>query len=199
MPPAGGYEAVQYKVRGRLFFRWYRQGGSGEGRGRRNRRVREAIEEASQEAIEETIAGEQLRPGQKRGIPSIGPGPTAFEFHPNLKPPRHHDQTGNKLTSHPQRNLPTKGFRPATLLGIAGLIMGYGWYRVIKGIRERKYVFRFLHSHLSSANNAQRARPREDVGTHPSHSPPASRRRPRSRPSTSRRSSAREGVAGREL
>ncbi|KAK4442691.1 GRIM-19 [Podospora aff. communis PSN243] len=41
-----------------------------------------------------------------------------------------------------KRNLPTKGFKPATLLGIAGLIMGYGWYRVIKGIRERNELAR---------------------------------------------------------
>lgn len=41
-----------------------------------------------------------------------------------------------------QRNLPARGFRPATLLGIAGVFMLYGWYKVFHGIREQKYVLR---------------------------------------------------------
>lgn len=38
----------------------------------------------------------------------------------------------------PQRNLPARGFRPATLLGAAGAIMIYGWYKLTLGIREQK-------------------------------------------------------------
>jgi hypothetical protein len=40
-----------------------------------------------------------------------------------------------------QRNLPAKGFRPGVLLLGMGAIMGYGWYKLIVGIREAKYVF----------------------------------------------------------
>jgi hypothetical protein len=39
-----------------------------------------------------------------------------------------------------QRNLPAKGFRPGVLLLGMGAIMGYGWYKLIVGIREAKYV-----------------------------------------------------------
>lgn len=39
-----------------------------------------------------------------------------------------------------QRNLPARGFRPGTMLLGMGLVMGYGWYHLIKGIREAKYV-----------------------------------------------------------
>lgn len=39
-----------------------------------------------------------------------------------------------------QRNLPARGFRPATLLGAAGVVMIYGWYKLTLGIREQKYV-----------------------------------------------------------
>ncbi|KAK5659132.1 hypothetical protein OQA88_1222 [Cercophora sp. LCS_1] len=41
-----------------------------------------------------------------------------------------------------KRNLPARGFRPVTLLGIVGLITGYGWYRLVKGIRERNELAR---------------------------------------------------------
>ena len=36
-----------------------------------------------------------------------------------------------------KRNLPSRGYRPATLLVLAGVAMTYGWYRVIVGIREQ--------------------------------------------------------------
>lgn len=39
-----------------------------------------------------------------------------------------------------QRNLPAKGFRPGVLLLGMGAIMGYGWYKLVVGIREAKYV-----------------------------------------------------------
>jgi len=39
-----------------------------------------------------------------------------------------------------QRNLPAKGFRPGILLLGMGAIMGYGWYKLVGGIREAKYV-----------------------------------------------------------
>lgn len=39
-----------------------------------------------------------------------------------------------------QRNLPAKGFRPGILLLGMSAVMGYGWYKLIHGIREAKYV-----------------------------------------------------------
>lgn len=41
-----------------------------------------------------------------------------------------------------KRNLPARGFRPATYLAIMGGIMAYGFYRVGQGIREHKYGHR---------------------------------------------------------
>ena len=39
-----------------------------------------------------------------------------------------------------QRNLPARGFKPATLLAIGGGVMLYGWYYYGKGAREQRYV-----------------------------------------------------------
>ena len=39
-----------------------------------------------------------------------------------------------------QRNLPARGFRPGVLLLGMGGIMAYGWYKLIIGMRELKYV-----------------------------------------------------------
>ncbi|CAM1503585.1 Fc.00g011760.m01.CDS01 [Cosmosporella sp. VM-42] len=39
-----------------------------------------------------------------------------------------------------KRNLPAKGFRPGVLLLGMGAVMGYGWYKLIHGMREAKYV-----------------------------------------------------------
>jgi NADH dehydrogenase (ubiquinone) 1 alpha subcomplex subunit 13 len=39
-----------------------------------------------------------------------------------------------------KRNLPNRGFRPGVLLLGAGAVMGYGWYKLIHGMRELKYV-----------------------------------------------------------
>ncbi|KAF5654769.1 NADH dehydrogenase [Fusarium sp. NRRL 25303] len=39
-----------------------------------------------------------------------------------------------------KRNLPAKGFRPGILLLGMGAVMGYGWYKLIGGMREAKYV-----------------------------------------------------------
>ncbi|TQN64755.1 NADH dehydrogenase [ubiquinone] 1 alpha subcomplex subunit 13, partial [Colletotrichum shisoi] len=41
-----------------------------------------------------------------------------------------------------QRNLPARGFRPGTMLLGMGLVMGYGWYHLIKGIREANELAR---------------------------------------------------------
>ncbi|PNY29007.1 Uncharacterized protein TCAP_01068, partial [Tolypocladium capitatum] len=41
-----------------------------------------------------------------------------------------------------KRNLPAKGFRPGILLLGMGAVMGYGWYKLVHGIREAKYVLR---------------------------------------------------------
>jgi NADH dehydrogenase (ubiquinone) 1 alpha subcomplex subunit 13 len=35
-----------------------------------------------------------------------------------------------------KRNLPNRGFRPGVLLLGAGAVMGYGWYKLIHGMRE---------------------------------------------------------------
>lgn len=39
-----------------------------------------------------------------------------------------------------QRNLPARGFRPGILLLGMGAVMGFGWYKLIHGMREAKYV-----------------------------------------------------------
>ncbi|KAK3690458.1 NADH-ubiquinone oxidoreductase subunit [Podospora appendiculata] len=36
-----------------------------------------------------------------------------------------------------KRNLPARGFRPATMLAIGGGIVIFGWYKLIIGIREQ--------------------------------------------------------------
>ncbi|OAA59789.1 NADH-ubiquinone oxidoreductase subunit [Niveomyces insectorum RCEF 264] len=41
-----------------------------------------------------------------------------------------------------KRNLPSRGFRPAVLLGICGAVMGYGWYKLAVGIREQHELAR---------------------------------------------------------
>jgi hypothetical protein len=46
---------------------------------------------------------------------------------------------GDKTNSE-QRNLPAKGFRPGILLLGMGAVMSYGWYKLIGGMREAKYV-----------------------------------------------------------
>ncbi|KAJ2904998.1 nadh dehydrogenase [Zalerion maritima] len=40
------------------------------------------------------------------------------------------------------RNLPARGFRPGMLLFGSGLIMVYGWYYAIRGIREKNELLR---------------------------------------------------------
>lgn len=40
----------------------------------------------------------------------------------------------------PQRNLPARGFRPGVMLGLGGLVMVYGWYKLTLGMREQQYV-----------------------------------------------------------
>jgi len=43
-----------------------------------------------------------------------------------------------------KRNLPARGFRPATYLLAMSVLMTYGFYKVGKGIREQKYVSRSI-------------------------------------------------------
>ncbi len=50
------------------------------------------------------------------------------------------DERGADIVARKQRNLPARGFRPAYLLLGAGIAMTYGWYKLIHGIREQKYV-----------------------------------------------------------
>ena len=40
-----------------------------------------------------------------------------------------------------RRNLPARGFRPATYLVAIGVVVTYGFWRVGQGIREHKYVY----------------------------------------------------------
>jgi len=42
-----------------------------------------------------------------------------------------------------KRNLPARGFRPATYLLMVGAICTYGFWRVGQGIREQKYANQF--------------------------------------------------------
>ncbi|KAL2751853.1 hypothetical protein ACRALDRAFT_2045099 [Sodiomyces alcalophilus JCM 7366] len=41
-----------------------------------------------------------------------------------------------------KRNIPARGFRPGFLLLGMGAVMGYGWYKLIKGIREANELAR---------------------------------------------------------
>ncbi|KAF3763984.1 hypothetical protein M406DRAFT_357306 [Cryphonectria parasitica EP155] len=41
-----------------------------------------------------------------------------------------------------KRNLPARGFKPATLLAIGGSVMLYGWYKYGKGAREQRELAR---------------------------------------------------------
>ncbi|ODA81359.1 hypothetical protein RJ55_04324 [Drechmeria coniospora] len=41
-----------------------------------------------------------------------------------------------------KRNLPAKGFRPGILLLGMGAVMGYGWYKLVHGIREANELAR---------------------------------------------------------
>jgi hypothetical protein len=41
-----------------------------------------------------------------------------------------------------KRNLPSRGFTPKVFLLIVGSIVGYGWYRAIQGIHERRELAR---------------------------------------------------------
>ena len=37
-----------------------------------------------------------------------------------------------------KRNLPSRGFRPAVLMGICGAVMTFGWYKLALGMREQQ-------------------------------------------------------------
>ncbi|EPE04379.1 nadh ubiquinone oxidoreductase 14kd subunit [Ophiostoma piceae UAMH 11346] len=41
-----------------------------------------------------------------------------------------------------KRNLPSRGFRPAVLLGICGAVMTFGWYKLALGMREQHEMAR---------------------------------------------------------
>jgi NADH dehydrogenase (ubiquinone) 1 alpha subcomplex subunit 13 len=47
-----------------------------------------------------------------------------------------------------KRNLPARGFRPATYLLMVGAVCTYGFWRVGQGIREQKYGTSTLLQHL---------------------------------------------------
>ncbi|CAD0082738.1 unnamed protein product [Aureobasidium vineae] len=61
-----------------------------------------------------------------------------------------------------KRNLPARGFRPATYLLMVGAICSYGFWRVGQGIREQKYAFilDLEHHHPQSPENPIVARKR---------------------------------------
>lgn len=50
----------------------------------------------------------------------------------------YHENEPADLHRFPQRNLPARGFKPATLLAIGGGVMLYGWYQFGKGAREQR-------------------------------------------------------------
>lgn len=51
------------------------------------------------------------------------------------------NQKANRLPSSPQRNIPTRGLKPAYYLLGVGLVMAYGWRKIFIGAREKKYGF----------------------------------------------------------
>ncbi|KAK3368013.1 NADH-ubiquinone oxidoreductase subunit [Podospora didyma] len=60
-----------------------------------------------------------------------------------------------------KRNLPAKGFRPATIMLGAGLVMTYGWYKLAIGIREQNEYARekmWSRIHLIPALQAEEDR-----------------------------------------
>jgi hypothetical protein len=75
----------------------------------------------------------QIRPHSGPNVPShISPAQAQ-----NISQTRH----TMYANSSSQRNLPSRGlFRPIPLLVGASVLMTYGWYKLIKGIREEKYL-----------------------------------------------------------
>ncbi|KAK3314289.1 GRIM-19 [Apodospora peruviana] len=60
-----------------------------------------------------------------------------------------------------KRNLPAKGFKPATLLVGCGVVMLYGWYKLTVGIREQNEYARekmWSRIHLIPALQAEEDR-----------------------------------------
>ncbi|KAG8156485.1 hypothetical protein KVR01_013589 [Diaporthe batatas] len=60
-----------------------------------------------------------------------------------------------------KRNLPARGFKPATLLAISGGVMLYGWYLFGKGAREQRELARekmWARIHLIPALQAEEDR-----------------------------------------
>jgi hypothetical protein len=52
-----------------------------------------------------------------------------------------HSISNSKLTDPPlQRNIPTRGLKPAYYLLGVGLVMAYGWRKIFIGAREKKYA-----------------------------------------------------------
>ncbi|KAJ9156819.1 hypothetical protein NKR19_g4133 [Coniochaeta hoffmannii] len=66
-----------------------------------------------------------------------------------------------------KRNLPARGFRPATLLGAAGVIMLYGWYKLTLGIREQnEYAREKMWSRIHLIPVLQAEEDRDQVRRH---------------------------------
>lgn len=60
-----------------------------------------------------------------------------------------------------KRNLPARGFKPATLLALGGGVMLYGWYQFGKGAREQRELARekmWARIHLIPALQAEEDR-----------------------------------------
>jgi hypothetical protein len=56
-------------------------------------------------------------------------------------PRSHHLQTNQEANLLPlQRNIPTRGLKPAYYLLGVGLVMAYGWRKIFIGNREKKYA-----------------------------------------------------------
>ncbi|ROW02516.1 hypothetical protein VMCG_06009 [Cytospora schulzeri] len=69
--------------------------------------------------------------------------------------------SGHEDEQHGARNLPARGFKPATLLAIGGAVMIYGWYSFGKGAREQRELARekmWSRIHLIPALQAEEDR-----------------------------------------
>lgn len=81
--------------------------------------------------------------GEKENAPDEHPptAPRQANSHPSIHPSASPcKQSGSLTPICPQRNLPSRGlFRPGPLLAGGAVLMLYGWYKLVKGIREQKY------------------------------------------------------------
>ncbi|KJR87533.1 NADH-ubiquinone oxidoreductase subunit GRIM-19 [Sporothrix schenckii 1099-18] len=80
------------------------------------------------------------RGGSDRGM--LRRGSFAEQRGRNLQHGRQKNAANHRSSLPIQRNLPSRGFRPAILLGIMGAAMGYGWFKLAVGVREQHEMAR---------------------------------------------------------